>query len=120
MINRLLDENTPTNDALLANIGTNIEMSIDTYCDLGIFINQTSSVAGTVKDDSFHDLREPPPSYETYHVPVPKINNKNDDEHNCSYFQTTNQYSDAITNKVLTAYFDTFNNNLQQACSSPG
>ena len=40
IISHLLSENKPSNDAFPANIGTNIEMYTDPYCDLNIFINQ--------------------------------------------------------------------------------
>ena len=94
-------------------------MSIDPYCDLDIFINQTSFTANKVQDDSFRDLREPPLSYETYHVLVPKISLHNNKQGACSFIRTTNKYSNDTTNKVFTNYLDTFTTNLHHQDLSP-
>ena len=96
-------------------------MSTDPYCDLNVFLASSSLPTEHSDDDaSFHDLRKPPPSYKTHHVPTPKCKHKPfyySDATNV--IRTTQAYSDNITNQVLSSYFENFKTSVNQHDLSP-
>ena len=91
------------------------------YCNLNVFLDSSSFPDEHKADDAaFYNLQGRPPSYKTHHVPTPKC------KHNGISYRgtaniicTTNAYSDNITNRVLSSYFNNFTTSVTQHDLSP-